>query len=316
MFQLFKNRTFSDYISDTFTFFKEAGKHYFTHYFIINGSFLLILSVLFYFVFKVYFEVLFSNIGTVNQDFGGMESYFNNNIGLIIGVVCFLVLLILFVTLLNFAFPILYLKLYDKNKGDSFTTSDILKEMKNNLGRLLSYFIKLFFISIPIVIVLGAVMMLLFFIIIGIPLLLIAMPAYFAWMNLSLYVYLDTNAGFLESLNKGFYLMKEKFWPVVGSNLIMLAIVQIVLLILSMIPYAIGMASFFTTAQTQGLEDDNTFSFVGIMMSIIFVFSIILNYVLNNILTINNGVIYYSLRENSENNQQQSEIDLIGSNHD
>ena len=33
----------------------------------------------------------------------------------------------------------------DKNQGDSFTTSDVLKEMKNNLGRLIGYFIKLFF---------------------------------------------------------------------------------------------------------------------------------------------------------------------------
>lgn len=316
MFQLFKNRTFSDYISDTFSFFKETGKHFFTHYFIINGGFLLILSVLFYFVFKVYFEVLFSNIGAVDQDFGTMESYFNNNIGLIIGVVVVLVLLILFVSLLNFAYPIIYLNLYDKNQGDSFTTSDVLKEMKHKLGRLLGYFIKLFLISIPILVVLGGLMVLLMFIIIGIPLLFIIMPAYLAWMNLSLYVYMNSNTGFLEALGKGFNLMKEKFWPIVGSNLIMLVIVQIVLTVLSMIPYVIGMASVFTSAQTQSFEEENAFSFVGIMMAIVFVFSILLNYVLNNILLINNGVIYYSLREHSENNQQQSEIDLIGSNHD
>lgn len=316
MFQLFKNRNFSDYISDTFSFFKETGKHFFTHYFIINGGFLLILLVLFYFVFKVYFEVLFSNIGSVNQDFGSMESYFNNNIGLIIGVVTVLILLILLVSLLNFAYPIIYLNLYDKNKGDSFTTSNVLKEMKNNLGRLLGYFIKLFLISIPILLVLGGLMVLLMFIIIGIPLLFIIMPAYLAWMNLSFYVYMNSNTGFLEALSKGFNLMKERFWPIVGSNLIMLVIVQIVLTVLSMIPYVIGMASFFTSAQTQSFEEENAFSFVGIMMSIIFVFSVLLNYILNNILLINSGVIYYSLREQSENNQQQSEIDSIGSNHD
>ena len=317
MFQLFKNRNFSDYISDTFSFFKETGKHFFTHYFIINGGFLLILSVLFYVVFKVYFEVLFSNIGSVNKDFGSMESYFNNNIGLIIGVVVVLILLILFVSLLNFAYPIIYLNLYDQNKGNSFTTSTILKEMKNNLGRLLGYFIKLFLISIPIFLVLGGIMVLLMFIIIGIPLLFIIMPAYLAWMNLSLYTYMNSKTGFLEALGKGFQLMKEKFWPIVGSNLVMVVIVQIVLTILTMIPYVIGMASIFTSDQMINNSDsEETFSFLGIVMAIIFVFSILVNYVLNNIILINNGVIYYSLRENEENNQQQSAIDSIGSNHD
>lgn len=316
MFQLFKNRNFSDYISDTFSFFKETGKHFFTHYFIINGGFLLILSVLFYVVFKVYFEVLFSNIGAVDQDFGSMESYFNNNIGLIIGVVVVLILLILFVSLLNFAYPIIYLNLYDKNQGDSFTTSDVLKEMKNNLGRLIGYFIKLFLISIPILVVLGGLMVLLLFIIIGIPLLFIIMPAYLAWMNLSLYVYMNSNTGFLEALGKGFQLMKEKFWPNIGSNLIMLIIVYVLLTVLTMIPYAIGIASVFTSAQSQNFEDENPFSFIGIMFTIIFVLWVLLIYILNNILLINNGVIYYSLRENSENYQQQSAIDSIGSNHD
>lgn len=316
MFQLFKNRNFSDYISDTFSFFKETGKHFFTHYFIINGGFLLILSVLFYFVFKVYFEVLFSNIGAVNQDFGTLESYFNNNIGLIIGVVVVLFLLILFVSLLNFVYPIIYLNLYDQNKGDSFTTSTILKEMRKNLGRLIGYFFKLFLISIPLLLVLGLVMMVLTFIIIGMPLLLIVIPAYLAWMNLSLYVYMNSNIGFFEALGKGFQLMKEKFWPNIGSNLIMLIIVYILLTVLTLIPYAIGIASVFTSAQSQSFEDENPFSFIGIMFTIIFVFWVLLIYILNNILLINNGVIYYSLRENEENNQQQSEIDSIGTNHD
>lgn len=316
MFQLFKNRTFSDYISDTFSFFKETGKHFFTHYFIINGGFLLILSVLFYFVFKVYFEVLFSNIGAVNQDFGSMESYFNNNIELIIGVVVVLFLLILFVSLLNFVYPIIYLNLYDKKQGDSFTTSDVLKEMKNNLGRLIGYFIKLFLISIPINLVLGGLMVLLTFIIIGMPLLLIIMPAYLAWMNLSLYVFMNSKTGFLDALSKGFQLMKEKFWPTIGSNLIMLIIVYILLTVLTLIPYALGMVSVFTSAQSQNFEDEKAFSFIGILFTIIFIFWVLLIYILNNILLINNGVIYYSLREHSENNQQQSEIDSIGSNHD
>ena len=84
MFQLFKKRNFSDYISDTFSFFRITGKHFFKNYFIINGTLLILLMVLTYFVFKVYFEMMFANIGSSAPNF--LEDYFNNNIGLIIGV--------------------------------------------------------------------------------------------------------------------------------------------------------------------------------------------------------------------------------------
>ena len=119
----------------------------------------------------------------------------------------------------------------------------------------------------------------------------------------------NSNIGFLDALSKGFQLMKEKFWPIVGSNLVMVFILQIILNVLTMIPYVIGMASIFTSDQVINNSDsDETFSFLGIVMAIIFVFSILVNYILNNIILINNGVIYYSLRENEENNQQQEVV--------
>jgi len=47
--QLYKSRDFSAFFQDTFAFLKQNGKHYFKHYFIVNGIFLMILMVLGYF---------------------------------------------------------------------------------------------------------------------------------------------------------------------------------------------------------------------------------------------------------------------------
>ena len=75
MFQLFKERNFSDYINDTFLFFKVQGKHFFKSYFTINGPFLLIAVVLIYFFTKIYMDFVFSMIsgGAVVE-----ENYFGN----------------------------------------------------------------------------------------------------------------------------------------------------------------------------------------------------------------------------------------------
>ncbi|GGD26164.1 hypothetical protein [Flavobacterium orientale] len=316
MFQLFKTRNFSDYISDTFSFFKVTGRHYFSNYFIINGGFLLLLSVLFYLAFKVYFELIFSAIAPANQDFGIIESYFTDNLGLIIGLIIISVILIIFVSIINFTYPIIYLNLYHKNKGDSFTTATIIQELKNNFGKILLYIFKLFLISIPLILLLGLVMFVLTIIIIGIPLILIIVPAYLAWMNISLYVYLNSDSGFLNALGKGFTIIKNKFWPIVGASLVMLVIIQVILTVLTMIPYVFGVASIFTSAQNSGFDDNNPFSFMSIILSIVFVASVILNYVLNNIQLINSGIIYYSSCEEEENNQPKNAIEMIGSDHE
>jgi len=48
------------------------------------------------------------------------------------------------------------------------------------------------------------------------------------------------------------------------------------------------------------------------MMLLVFVLSVVLNFFMQNLLLINNGVIYYSIREESENNTPKNDIDLIG----
>ena len=60
--QLYKSRDFSAFFQDTFTFLKQNGKHYFKHFFIVNGIFLLILMVIGYFLTKFYSEFLFGGV--------------------------------------------------------------------------------------------------------------------------------------------------------------------------------------------------------------------------------------------------------------
>ena len=309
MFVLFKKRDFSSYISDTFSFLKLFGKHFFKNYFIINGGFLLILSVLLYFMIKVYFEVLFSASGAPQGSY--FQQYFDDNLGLFIGSISIFGILIIVLSLLNVAYPIVYLELVSQKNNNDFTTADIISLLKQNIGKLLKFFLGSIFVVLPILAIVFGIVLALCLILIGFPLLFIVAPACISWLHLSLYTYLTEETGFIQALQEGYYLLKQKFWANVGATFVIYMLIQVVQSFLTMIPYFIGIAAFLTSSNAPGWNTE-TGSSMSIFISLFFIFAILLSYFFNNLVILNQGIIYYSLREENENLTTISEIDLIG----
>ncbi len=316
MFELFKQRNFSDYISDTIAFFKTFGKHYFKNYFIINGIFLMILVVLIYFVSKIYMEFIFSmsnpNRGINNSSY--LVDYFNNNTILFIGTVILFFLLTIFISILSYAYPVIYIQFIEKTNNTEFTSSDIINELKQNIGRLIVFFLGLTFIVTPIMVIVITINVLLCFIIIGIPLFFIVIPMLMSWIALSFYEYMIKKVGFFEALGIGFNLMRLEFWNTIGTTLVMLFLIQIIQGIITLIPYIIGLFLLFVTGDSMSENGNQAdrLNGVSILFSAVMVVSIVLSYTFHNFQFINQGLIYYSLREESENNTSKSQIDLIG----
>ena len=313
MFQLFKKRNFSELVGDTFTFFKMNGKHYFRNYFIINGGFLLVLLVLVYFIMNVFFEGLFANL---NGGFGGtnntIDHYINDNLELVISLGVLTAITAIFLSILSYSYPVAYMKLLEKKSG--FPTSEIIGVIKSKLGKIVIFFIASLFVLIPIMILAMVLSFALIFLIIGIPLLFILIPAMMCWFSLSFFDYISTEKGYFEALGNGFRLMKQKFWPAVGSTVIMYLIMQIVVGFTSMIPYLIGVFSMFTDLENQTSPNiqPEKFSFLMLMLGVSMILSLLLNFIFQNLLLVNQGIIYYSIREENENNTSKNEIDLIG----
>ncbi len=311
MFQLFKERNFSDYINDTFQFFKVQGKHFFKTYFIINGGLLLIAVVLIYFFIKIYTDFVFSKISeNVNAPQNDLSAFFNANFGLMISLIIGAFLFFIIVFLIQFSFPVVYLDLYDNKKGDNFTPKEILIGIKKRIPKLLKFAVGTIFILSPLLIIVFGLLIMLCFIIIGIPLLLIMGPAMLSFIHLTFYYYMNSKEGFFSAIGDGFDTVKQQFWPIIGTTAVMIFIIQIVSTIFTMIPYIFGMVSVFTTVQTGDKND--AFSTLSILMSIIMVVSMIVSFILNNLLIINQGMIYYSHIENSESSISNDSIDLIG----
>ncbi len=310
MFELYKKRSFGDYINDSFKFFKIYGKHYFKNYFTINGSFLLLLMVLMYFFFKIYLEFIFTTFnGNQFNPENQFASMIQNNIGLIITAGIFGFLLILTFTILQFTFPVIYLDLVDKNKGQNFTTKDIVSKLKKQILRILIFVLGSIFIIFPVLIIVFTLNILLCFILIGFPLFLVTIPAIASWISISYYHYISGD-GFFLALQNGFYDLTKQFYAIVFSTLIVYILLYIINLIFTMIPYMIGIASIYTSSQTDFSND--RFSTFSIMMIITLMISMLAGFIMNNLLLVQQGLVFYSQRENNDSISTQSEIELIG----
>jgi hypothetical protein len=309
MFQLFKNRDFGDYISDTFGFFRQTGKHFMKIYFTINGIPLMIMLVLSYFLFQVYFDLLKTSMS--GQDFSGFENSMTENFPFIVILAILLFLFLIFMSMLSYTVPVIYLDLYDKKKGNNFGVGDVVSALKSNFAKMLIFFIASLFVITPILIIVFILLFLLVFIIIGIPLLLFAIPTAFSWIALSYYEYINFDKGYFEALSDGFSKMKSQYFPIVGSLMLMYIIIQVTMTVFTMIPYAFGMVSMVTSLEQNPGSTEGLATF-GIMMAIIMVITILMSYILNNLMLINQGLAHYSRRENDENIIAQDSIDLIG----
>lgn len=313
MFQLYKKRNFNELVGDTFTFFKLHSKNYFKNYFIINGGFLLVLVVLLYFFLKIFYEGLFAGINNYRVEENAMIANLTSNFPLLIAIGIFMFFLIIIISIINYSYPIGYLKLIETKS--ELSTKNLIDFIKSKVGKSIVFVLASLVTFVPIFFIVFGLLVALMFIFIGFPLILIVFPALISWISLSYYDYISTENSFFTSMSNGFNLLKEKFWAIIGSTVIMFIIVQIVVGIAYIIPYIIGMASTFTNPEMmQGSNEPNVeaLSFMMIMMTIAMIISILFNYTLQNLILINQGIIYYSSKEELENHTIKNDIDLIG----
>lgn len=309
MFQLFKQRNFNDLINDTFLFFRKSGKNYFRNYFIINGGFLLILVVLVYLVSKVFFDGLFTSFGTPKAT-ELLEIFFQDNIAYFIISAIVAVVLILLLTMLSYSFPVIYLKLLEKNENPS--TSQIIAGIKAKTGKIIIFALLSLVTFMPIAAISLFISGILIFLLIGLPLFVVVLAAITCWIFQSFYDYINNDTDYFTAMGNGYRMMTNKFWHNVGATAIFMLIVYIVHSIISFIPYIIGMVSMFSDMSQNG-ENTPDLSFFGIMMLVTIILSTLLSFVLTNLTIIGQGIIYYSNVEQQQNNSLHSDIDKIGS---
>lgn len=309
MTELYKKRNFGDLITDTFGFIRNHGKHYFKNYFTINGAFLLIAAVLMYFFSKIYVDFIFGSLQNPMGQMELMESYASWIWAGIAGALLFLL-----ITILHQAFPVIYFKHFEARNGTQFSSSELATTLKSYFGRILVFFFfSLFAIMLPALIVFTLLVVLSVFII-GIPLLIIAIPVFFAFVQQSLFHFLNSDDTYFTSLGEGWNAVYKNFWPVVGSTAVMHILIQVAMGVFAMIIYIVGAIFIFLDIEQTNNDPNAIFSVLGIFLSILFIFSTLSSLIMNNLLFINQAMAYYSYRESVEHKSTFSTINSIGQN--
>lgn len=312
MFELSKKRQLGDYIVDSFTFFKFFGKHFFRIFFLINTGMLLVTGALMYWFLKINFKFLFDNkLKDAQGDY--LLNYFNNSYPLLIGIVVLFVLILVIVSLFNSSYPILYLKLIAEKNTNDFTSKEILSRFRQNIWKMLKFSIGMLFIVFPILFVTIFLLFFLCLVLIGFPLLVIAIPAIFAFINFSFYSYLTQEKSFFQSLNHAYILLKKDFWSIIGATFIVMVIIQMIQGSITLFFYFIGIFIFLGSVLVNPDFDVKPIEGSPLLLftiTAIFVILLAISTIFNNILVINQGIIYYSL--DTENKTSATDIDLIG----
>ncbi|WP_417366444.1 hypothetical protein [Flavobacterium beibuense] len=301
MFKLYRLRDFSALINDSFSFFKYHGKNYFKNYFIINGGILVVIALLTYLTTNV----IFTSIGDLNSP-GAQEmllDYFDNNLWYFIGVGGVIFLLLMILSLLNYSYPVLYLKTLQNNQKP--TVKDILTLLKSKAGKIILFPIASLISFIPLFTIIALISAFFIMTIIGIPVAFIIIAAMASWMMLSFYDNITTDNGFFTSFSKGITMLTNRFWQNVGVTIIIAIVVFCTNLFFSLIP---ELLLEFTL-----LSETTDISSVSVIIAIIStILSVFISYLLTNLTVISQGMIYYSYEESIHNNSLDSEIDLIG----
>ena len=311
--QLYKSRDFSAFFQDTFAFLKQNGKHYFKHYFIVNGIFLLILMVIGYFFTKFYSDLIFGGILQNNPN--AIDNYMNDNFGM------FMLLAFVFLTVgliagvISYAYTAIYLKLCVKNNSSNFDTKAIIDSYKANIGKLFIFLLCSLLIGIPILFISGITMIILAITIIGFLLFPLVIGAVSLFYNMTLMEYIENKKGIWDSFGYAWTLLtsKSKFWAAVGSVGLFFLMSYIVQNVITIIPYIFGMASLFTTIDSGSTTPQDVGGTMMVIMLIVFFLTFIVGIILGAIVQLNQGIVFYSLKEDQENINTKSIIDQIGS---
>ena len=319
MMQFYKKRDFGTFISDSFTFFKLYGKNYFKNYILLNGLLMILMVTVFVLGYKELFSQLFGS--NLNGESYYLQQYFDNNVGMLIvvGILTFLLFLILMIV--NYLFPVFYLKRLAEGQ-DKIKTDDILSDFKNNAGKIGKLCLGMMFIVTPLSFIIMGFSYVLVLIVIGIFLILLVFPTLFNVVTFLMYDFFNSDRGFFESLSYSIRSQfsypngreKSPYWKYWGSTIIVSIILYVVTSIFTLIPMLFFFGSLLTSTPDANFEQNPFTGTAGIFFFVMYGISILVSFFLSNMLYVNSGLMYYDSRTDLHQKVELAEIDTIGSN--
>lgn len=317
--QFYKKRDFGTFISDSFNFFKLYGKNYFKNYILLNGLLLILMVTIFVFGYKELFSQLFGSNMSGNGYY--FQQYFEDNAGMLIVVGLLTFFLFLILMIVNYLYPVFYMKRLARGE-EKIRTDDILNDFKNNAGRIGILCLGMVFIVTPLALIIAGISYALILIIIGLFIILFVYPTLFNVITFLMYDYFNSERGFFESLSYSIRSQfsyangreKSPYWKYWGATTIVFLIMYTITTIFTFIPMIFFYSSILTSAPDGNFEQNPFQGTMGILFFVIYGISMLLSFILSNLMYVNSGLMYYDSRADLHQKVELAEIETIGNN--
>ncbi|WP_292008999.1 DUF4013 domain-containing protein [Chryseobacterium sp.] len=267
---------------------------------------------------ELFLQLMGSNLSGESYYF---EQYFSENTGMLILVGFLLFLLFSAVSIVSYLYPVFYMKRLTEGKTD-IKTDEILGDFKKNAKKIIIYYLGMMFVVMPLCIIVILISYVLILILIGIVLMLFVFPFIFNFITFLSYDYFNTDKGFFESMG---YAMRAQFsydnkrenspfWKYWGATIINFLIYNIITSIFTMIPMMFFYAALLTNTSSGDFEQNPLTGTFGIVIFIIYGVSLLVSFILMNLLYVNSGLMYYDSRTDLHQKMEFAEIETIGVN--
>lgn len=296
-----RQRDVGEMISTYFDFLKKNFKPFLNIFITYNGLFILaFLGVSYLLVTGFVGAFVATPTFGITSDTSSYQLYF------VAGVIGFLVLFII-TAVLNYSLAAVYMIQYEQNKDINVEKRKVWEMVKQNLGKIVLFIILMMLMYLGVMIV-GVIIS--FIPILGTFAYYILILAYTSWMGLSFMSMINDNKEVTDAFGEGWNLLKKYFWKSVLSNLVIGLLLGILMMVVLMIPgILIGVYAFHSL--DTGVDLANS-PMANVVWTLALSLILILYTINQSLAQFVNGILYYSLHEETYNEATRERIDNIG----
>ncbi len=296
-----QQRDVGDLITTYFDFLKTNFKPFLNIFISYNGLF--ILGFL-----GVSYLLITGFVGTFFQtpQMGISNDITNYQIYMIVGGLGYFVLLII-TAILNYSLAAVYLIKYEENKGELVEKRAVWEMVKNNLGKIILFIILLIFMYVAVMVV-GVIVSFVPFL--GTLAYYLLLLAYTSWMGLSFMSLIKDNKEVTEAFGEGWTLLKKYFWKSILTNLVITLLLVILMMVVLMVPgILVGVYAFHSLDTGVDLANSPIATVVWTLALTVVLILYTINQSLSQFV---NGILYFSLHEETYNEATRERINNIG----
>jgi len=299
--QLRERRDIGEIISVYFEFLKTNLIGFLNIFIRYNGIFLLgFLGVSYLLVTGFVGTFQASGNSAINEKMITSQMYMG------FGVISFFILFII-TAVLNYSLAASYIINYEKSETITVDKTQVWKLVSDNLGKILLFILVLILLYVALSIV-GVILALIP--IIGTLAYYLLMMAFTSWVGVSFMAMLYKNLDITNAFGEGWRLVTTYFWKSVLVNLVISLLLVLIMAVVLMVPgILIGIYTFHSIDSGVDLATSPFAKIIWIIALTILLFLYTFNQSLSQFI---NGILYFSLHEETYNEKTRERIEQIG----